>query len=449
MKPTGFKRVYFIGIGGIGMSALAHYFLERGTLVAGFDRAASRVTANLEAAGAQITFEADTTTIPEAFRSRYQTLIVYTPAVATTNPLYQYFLHADFDMRKRALVLAQVANAGRCIAVAGTHGKTTTSSLVAHLLHTAKRSPIAFLGGIANNFNSNFLSGKGPEIVVEADEFDRSFLHLQPSLAVITSNDADHLDIYGDGDALKRTFQQFAQNAEATGTLISKYGLGLPGLQYSITAKTDFYATNIRAENGSHVFDLHLRAVVLRGVRNGIPGIHNVENAVAAAAIVYQNGGTPEEIRHGLETFSGVWRRFDVRFRDEATVYIDDYAHHPTEIDAFLKSVRSLYPGKRLTAVFQPHLFSRTRDFMDDFARVLGQVDQLRLVEIYPAREESIPGITALELLKKVQIADKGITTIDTFLQQLYADRPEILVTMGAGDIDKWVTPIEKQLETQ
>lgn len=444
MKPFGVKRVYFIGIGGIGMSALAKYYQERGVLVAGFDKTPTRVTASLEALGIQVFYTPDAAEVPAAFRTKTGTLVVYTPAVPGHNPLMAFFTAGGYDLRKRALVLAEIANAGFCIAVAGTHGKTTTSSLIAHLLKVGGRQPVAFLGGIANNFNSNYVTGKGPEVVVEADEFDRSFLHLKPSIGVITATDADHLDIYGDAKSFAQAFEAFSAKCTENGKGFVKYGLGLPGLNYGLTKEADNYAANIKAAAGTHVFDLHLGTTVIANVRNGLPGFHNVENAVVAAMVAQACGIANSDIKTGLETFKGVWRRFDVRVKKGGNVYIDDYAHHPEELLALLNSVRDLYPGKQLTLVFQPHLFSRTRDFAAGFAQALALADRLVLLEIYPARELPIEGVSSQWLLEQVNCTDKQLLTPAEVPAFLAATPTEVVVTAGAGDIDLLVAPLEQ-----
>jgi UDP-N-acetylmuramate--alanine ligase len=444
MKPFGVKRVFFIGIGGIGMSALARYYHERGVLVAGFDRTPTRVTNQLVADGIAVSFSPDPEDIPSAYRTKTETLVVYTPAVSSAHPLMVYFTEGQYDLRKRAMVLAEIANAGFCIAVAGTHGKTTTSSMVAHILKVGGRQPIAFLGGIANNFNSNYISGRGPEVVVEADEFDRSFLHLKPSIGVITATDADHLDIYGSADAFKQAFVTFSQRCAENGKCFVKRGLDLPGTNYGLSKEADNYATNIRAAGGTHVFDLHLGETIIPEIKNGLPGLHNVENAVAAALMAHVCGITPAAIKTGLETFKGVWRRFDVRVKTASKVYLDDYAHHPEELQALLGSVRDLYPGAHLTLVFQPHLFTRTRDFAAGFASALALADRVILMDIYPARELPLEGISSQWLLDQVNVGDKHLMQPAQILDFMQNAPMEIVITAGAGDIDALVKPLEE-----
>lgn len=447
MKPFGVKRVYFIGIGGIGMSGLARYYHERGVLVAGFDRTRTRITDSLEAAGIAVSYSGKPEDLPAAFRNKAETLVVYTPAVQAHHPLMEYFVQGQFDVRKRAMVLAEIANAGFCIAVAGTHGKTTTSSMVAHLLKVGGRQPIAFLGGIANNFNGNYVPGRGPEVVVEADEFDRSFLHLKPSIGVITATDADHLDIYGSADAFQQAFMTFSERCTENGKCFVKRGLDLPGTNYGLSREADNYAANIRVANGTHVFDLHLGETIIPEIKNGLPGLHNVENAVAAALMAHACGITPAAIKFGLETFKGVWRRFDVRVKTAANVYLDDYAHHPEELQALIGSVRDLYPSAHVTLVFQPHLFTRTRDFSEGFARVLAHADCLILMDIYPAREMPLEGISSQWLLDQVNIADKHLMQPAQILDFMRSAPLEIVVTAGAGDIDLLVQPMEELLK--
>jgi UDP-N-acetylmuramate--alanine ligase len=449
MRPAGVHRVYFIGIGGIGMSALAKYYLERNIPVAGFDRNRSRITDELEAAGAAISTELSTDAIPANHKQKSGTLVIFTPAIAPENPIRTFFADGQFDMRKRAEVLADIANAGFCIAVAGTHGKTTTSSMIAHILSHAGRKPIAFLGGIASNFGSNYIGGKGPEIVVEADEFDRSFLHLKPSIGIITATDPDHLDIYGDAEQFQKAFVEFGRRCQESGKVFVRLGTGIAGPSYGLDKTANNFGSNIRVEKGQYVFDLHLEGQLIEKIPCGLPGIHNVENAVAAAIVAKACGLNAEQIKSGIATFKGVWRRFDVRFKGIEQVYIDDYAHHPEELRALIQSVRTLYPDMPVRLVFQPHLFSRTRDFAADFAAALGLADELLLMEIYPARELPIEGITSQWLLEQVPLSKKGLFSKEEILEQFSKNSRGVIVTAGAGDIDALVAPLESLMVNQ
>jgi UDP-N-acetylmuramate--alanine ligase len=443
VKPAGVERVYFIGIGGIGMSALARYYLDRGVPVAGFDRSESRITIELSKEGALVSTKTDLHEIPSIFKQKSGTLVIYTPAVIAENPIRIFFAEAGFDMRKRAEVLAEIANSGFCIAVGGTHGKTTTSSMIAFLLLHAGRKPIAFLGGLATNFQSNFLNGKGPEIIVEADEFDRSFLHLKPSIGVITATDPDHLDIYGDEVQFRKAFVEFGRRCQESGTCFVKHGAGIAGESYGLTSSATHYASNIRVEKGAYIFDLYLNGKRIERVESGLPGIHNVENAVAAAVVANACGIPAAQIKEGIAAFKGVWRRFDVRVRHEQVVYIDDYAHHPEEIKALMQSLRDLYPDRKVSLIFQPHLFSRTRDFAAGFAAALALADELLLMEIYPARELPIEGINSQWLLDQVKTDNKGLYSKTQILDYFIQNTGDVVVTAGAGDIDALVGPLE------
>lgn len=444
------KEVYFLGIGGIGMSALARFFKNRGCSVFGYDKTSTPLTLELEAEGMEIHYEEDVDLIPDGID-----LVVYTPAVPKKQTEYQFFLENGYPILKRSQVLGMISAEYKTIGIAGTHGKTTISTLTAHLLQQTPKGVNAFLGGISKNYQSNILlSLKSEWIVVEADEFDRSFLHLFPQIAVITSVDADHLDIYKNILSLKESFTQFAGQIKPGGNLIIKKGISLnvvqrPGLKiqtYSIDQQADFCIQNLHILKGHYVFDLKLGETVMKDVELGQPGLFNVENAIAASAAAWLAGATKEEIRQGLLSFSGVHRRFDMRINREDLIYIDDYAHHPEELKACINSVRHLYPDKKITGVFQPHLFSRTRDFADAFARSLELLDEVILLEIYPAREQPIEGIDSPMLLNKINKASKYVCKNEELIDLLKTLKPELLLTLGAGDIDQFVKPIEESL---
>jgi len=444
------KEVYFLGIGGIGMSALARFFKNRGCSIFGYDRTSTPLTLELEAEGMEIHYEEDVDLIPDGID-----LVVYTPAVPKKHSEYQFFLENGYPILKRSQVLGMISSEYKTIGIAGTHGKTTISTLTAHLLQQTSNGVNAFMGGISKNYQSNLLlSARSEWVVVEADEFDRSFLHLFPQIAVITSVDADHLDIYKNILSLKESFTQFTCQIKPGGYLIIKKGISLnviqrPGLKvytYSIDQQADFCIQNLHISKGHYIFDLKLVESVIENVELGLPGLFNVENAIAASAAAWLAGATKEEIRKGLLCFSGVHRRFDMRINREDLIYIDDYAHHPEELKACINSVRHLYPDKKITGVFQPHLFSRTRDFADDFARSLELLDEVILLEIYPARELPIEGIDSQMLLNKINKTSKYVCKNDELIDLLKTLKPELLLTLGAGDIDQFVKPIEESL---
>jgi UDP-N-acetylmuramate--alanine ligase len=444
------KEVYFLGIGGIGMSALARFFKNRGCSVFGYDRTSSPLTLELEAEGMEIHYEEDVDLIPDGID-----LVVYTPAVPKKHSEYQFFLENGYPILKRSQVLGMISSGYKTIGIAGTHGKTTISTLTAHLLQQTPNGVNAFMGGISKNYQSNLLlSARSEWVVVEADEFDRSFLHLFPQIAVITSVDADHLDIYKTILALKDSFTQFTAQIKPGGYLIIKKGISLnviqrPGLKiftYSIDQEADFCIQKLRISKGHYIFDLKLGETSMESVELGLPGLFNVENAIASSAAAWLAGAMKEEIRKGLLSFSGVHRRFDMRINREDLIYIDDYAHHPEELKACINSVRHLYPDKKITGVFQPHLFTRTRDFADDFARSLELLDEVILLEIYPARELPIEGIDSQMLLNKINKTSKYVCKNEELIDLLKSLKPELLLTLGAGDIDQFVKPIEESL---
>ncbi len=446
MKLEKYNNIYFIGIGGIGMSALARYFKSRNKRVAGYDKTPTDITKALEKEGITIHFVDGVSQIDRDYKDIESTLVVFTPAIPSDNEELVYFRQNNFDVYKRARILAEIANQGKSIAVAGTHGKTTTSSLITHIFNQNKAMASAFLGGIAKNAGSNFISGSGKTVILEADEFDRSFHQLEPDIALITAMDADHLDIYGTPQALEQAFADFAKRVKPSGTLILRHGLPLHGITYGLTKDADYHAKAIRIENGTYSFTLVTPEGEEREVTTGLPGRHNVENAVGAAAACLEYGVTMDKVVKGITSFTGVARRFDVHVKNDNYIYIDDYAHHPEEIRALLNSIREMYPGKKITAVFQPHLYSRTKDFALGFAEVLALPDELIMLEIYPAREKPMAGITSKWLMSKIELEDKKLMTPDEVKEFVALTPPELLVTMGAGDIDRLVQPIKEIL---
>lgn len=456
METGSLKYVYLLGAGGIGMSALGRYFMNLGKEVAGYDKTPSALTDELIAEGMQISFEDKTETLPTFMGNgpSADVLVIYTPAVPADSVLLNHIREAGFKPQKRSEVLGMIAAAHRTIAVAGTHGKTTTSTLIAHMLRYAGYNPVAFLGGISVNYNSNYLPGNADSLLVaEADEFDRSFLTLNPETGIITSVDADHLDIYGNPGALIDSFEAFARTVKRK--LILKNGLDLPGelyskaVTYSTSKPSDVSLKDLRIEQGNYVFDALASDVLISGIALGVPGKHNVENALAAIAVALDLGIPSNTIREALESFKGVKRRFEYILKTDDLVYIDDYAHHPEELRAFISSVKAMYPGKVITGVFQPHLFSRTRDFMDGFAESLSLLDEVMLMDIYPAREKPIEGISSSALLEKVNIKAKKLVTGDELLKAVADNKPQVLLTMGAGDIDRMVTPLRNVLSNK
>jgi len=460
MNLENINNVYFIGIGGIGMSALARYFHAQGKFVAGYDKTPTTLTDELIDEGIEIHFADDVHSIPSALRHTemmlYTTLVIYTPAVPSTHSELNYFIENDFQVKKRSEVLGMITKTAYTIAVAGTHGKTTTSSMIAHILRSSGIDCTAFLGGISKNYHSNLLLSKDPSakkiMVVEADEYDRSFLTLHPDVAVITSMDADHLDIYGDKKYLEESYRLFAQQVKPGGKLIHKKGLPLNDLEvqqaeYALSGPCDYSASHIEIKDHQYHFNWDNSSTSIHDLSSGMPGLHNVENAVAAIAAAKQLGITSEKISAAIHSYTGVKRRFDYQVKTDSVVYIDDYAHHPEELRACISSVRELYPGKMITGIFQPHLYSRTRDFADGFAKSLSMLDSLILLDIYPARELPIPGITSEMLLEKVSLSDKMMCPKEEVLNELAKRKIEVLLTLGAGDIDQLVLPIKNQLE--
>lgn len=448
MNLDRIKRVYLLGIGGIGMSGLARYFKHLGCAVSGYDRTESELTQALVVEGIAATYEDDPTVLDAALAApSEETLIIFTPAVPQDLRLKNVLIERGFRLYKRSEVLGIISASRFTIAVAGTHGKTTTSTMIAHVLKDTGYDCSAFLGGISTNYDSNVLYGDNDVVVVEADEYDRSFLTLHPNVAVVTSADADHLDIYGDEQQLVDSFKLFLGKVVQGGVSIVKKGLPFTGdISYAQTGVCDAYAENIHVEDGEFYFDYVSAENIIRDIHLGLPGLHNVENAVATVAVALNLGIAGDKIKAALSSFKGVKRRFEYIVRSPEAIYIDDYAHHPEELRAFLLSMKKLYPEKKLTVVFQPHLFTRTRDFIDGFAEVLGLADELLLMEIYPARELPIAGVTSSWLLEKVNLADKRVVQPAELLDIVAAERPELLVTVGAGDIDRMIKPLKKLL---
>lgn len=439
------KKVYFLGIGGIGMSALARYFVAKQYEVAGYDRTRSELCVLLEDEGCSISYVDDVNKIPSSFNDASEVLVVYTPAIPKTNVLLSHFIELGYRMCKRSEILGAITRKSKCLAVAGTHGKTTISSMLTYVLSDNHVDCSAFLGGVATDFNSNLRIGTEPLTVVEADEFDRSFLQLSPDWALISSMDADHLDIYGTANEMHESFKMFASKVDSK-HLIVKEELSIASkFTYALNSDTaDFSAKNIRVEDGAYHFDIIYPDGMCENVITGLPGIHNVENALAVFALAYFQDVPPNSIASSLTTFSGVKRRFECHVKSQKHVYIDDYAHHPKEIEAAISSARDLYPNKELTVVFQPHLFSRTRDFMDDFANALSEADKVLLLDIYPARELPIDGVSSEILLAKIKCAEKGLYVKSDF--PIAVVNTEVLMTLGAGDIDALIQPIKQYL---
>lgn len=454
MTFKGIHSIFFLGIGGIGMSALARWFQQEGYAVAGYDKTPSPLTDALVEEGMQVIFADEVAAVPAQFRSNSdEVLVVWTPAIPKDSVLLHFF-QQGFLIKKRAEVLGMITKDQYTIAVAGTHGKTSTSSLVAHLLKSAGKPVTAFLGGITQNYNSNLiLSGKSKEavVVVEADEFDRSFLHLHPNEAVLTSADPDHLDIYGDEQTILEGFRQFLSLVDKKGKVYiqshARYRLGDQVItssnlrEYGLRSE-GIHAENIIAKPNSFVFDYIGSKNQIKGLELSIPGFHNVENALAAIAIALDHGVSELQVREGIKTFLGVMRRFEIHSSHAGKIFIDDYAHHPEEIKACLSSVRAMYPTQRLTVIFQPHLFTRTRDFAPGFSESLSLADEVVLLPIYPARELPIPGVESEMLLEGIQAAKKVCIPKSEVMDFLKASAPEVLVTLGAGDIDRLVPGI-------
>lgn len=449
--------LYFVGAGGIGMSALVRYFLANGKRVGGYDKTPSELTAALIREGAAIHYTDDMALVEDCFLSPEHTLVVYTPAIPDSHSELTYFRTHGFQVVKRAQLLGEITRCNRGLCVAGTHGKTTTSSMLAHILKQSHVDCNAFLGGILKGYESNLMLSKKSDLtVIEADEFDRSFHWLHPYMAVITSADPDHLDIYGTAEAYRESFEHFTSLISLDGVLLMKKGvLVSPRLQenvrlytYSATEKADFYAENVVVSDGSITFDFVGPNVRINNVELGVPVMVNIENGTAAMAIAWLNGATEEEIRRGIATFKGPHRRFEFHLKTPQCVLIDDYAHHPAELKQSILSVKALYPNRRLTGIFQPHLYTRTRDFASDFAASLSLLDELILLDIYPAREEPIPGVTSALIFDQVTLpADrKRLIRREELLTLVEQESFEVVLMVGAGNIDRLVEPVKEIL---
>jgi UDP-N-acetylmuramate--alanine ligase len=449
MTLENIKRVYLIGIGGIGMSGLARYFAHLGCIVCGYDKTSTDLTNDLHNEGIQVIFDDRADWIPMSFQTPDTcTLVIYTPAIPRESAIYNFFKNRGFELFKRSQVLGLISKSMFTIAVAGTHGKTTTSCMIAYILKDSGKDCSAFLGGISSNYNTNVLFGNNNIVVVEADEYDRSFLTLHPDIAVITSMDADHLDIYGSHDQLTESFRQFAAQIKENGVLIIHEDLPLTsGITYSAKGPADVKGQDIRVENGDFWFDFKGTDITIKDIKLGIAGLHNIENATAAIEVALKLDIDPELIKKALGSFKGVKRRFEYILRDKEHIYIDDYAHHPEELRAAITSVKTLYPNKKLTTIFQPHLFTRTRDFADGFAEVLDMSDELIMLDIYPARELPIEGVNANMILDRMKLWNKRKCGKQEAIDLVQIEKPELLLTVGAGDIDQLVQPLKNALE--
>ena len=445
MNLNQIKNVYFIGIGGIGMSALARYFKNIGKTVSGYDKTPTTLTNELILEGIQIHFEDDTKAIPSDYIVE-NTLVIVTPAVPVSHSEWNYFIDKGYVIKKRAEVLGIITKDTFCFAVAGTHGKTTTSSILGHVLYQSGLDVTAFLGGIVENYQSNLIGNGKTITVVEADEFDRSFLHLHPDIACVTSMDADHLDIYGDVSAIEESFREFASKVEDKSKIFVPKGLNLEGLTIAINENANYSVQNIRIEESAYVFNIKTPSKIIENIAFGLPGHHNLMNALMAFAMAYTYGIEANTIKEALASFKGVQRRFSYQIKTKKLVYIDDYAHHPTEINAVHQAVRELYPNQKVLAVFQPHLFSRTKDFADDFAKSLSAFDELILLDIYPARELPIEGITSSWLLSKIANNHKKLISKEDLISALLKSEATVIVTIGAGDIGELVPKIKQEL---
>ena len=450
-----YKNIYFLGIGGIGMSAIARYFKAKGYNVAGYDRTRSRLCEELEAEGIAIHYTDDVAQIAPEFLQQESTLVVYTPAIPAEHSEFVYFRQGGFTIEKRAQVLGEITRVERGLCVAGTHGKTTTSTMLAHLLKQSHVDCNAFLGGISKNYTSNLmLSDTSDLVVIEADEFDRSFHHLTPYMAVVTAVDADHLDIYGTHEAYLESFAHFTSLIVEGGCLIMKKGIALqPRLgngvklyTYSAAEKADFYAENVRIGNGTIVFDFVTPTETIADIELGVPVQVNIENGVAAMAVAWLNGVSADELRSGMRSFAGIRRRFETWLKTDRLTIIDDYAHHPAELEASIKSVKALYADKKVLGVFQPHLYTRTRDFYREFAAALSHLDEAMLVELYPAREVPIAGISSQTIYDEVT-CPKTLTTKAELIQVLKSKQFDVLLTLGAGDLDTMLPQIVEALK--
>ncbi|HRL71511.1 MAG TPA: UDP-N-acetylmuramate--L-alanine ligase [Flavobacterium sp.] len=445
MNLNQIRNVYFIGIGGIGMSNLARYFKNLGKQVCGYDKTPSVLTNELIESGISIHFEDAIDLIPKDFFIE-NTLVIITPAVPVTHSEWNYFVERGFEIKKRAEVLGLITKDTFCFAVAGTHGKTTTSGILGHILHESRADVTAFIGGIVENYNSNLIGSGTTITVVEADEFDRSFLHLHPNIACITSMDADHLDIYGTSKAIEASFIEFASKITDKTKLFITRELPIEGVVCAVDEDAVYKAFNVRVGDGSYIFDVQTPKEVIKDLHFGLPGRHNLMNALMAIAMANLFGTPTEAIAKALASFKGIKRRFSYQIKTESKVYIDDYAHHPTEINAVNQAVRELYPGQKVLAIFQPHLFSRTRDFADDFAKSLSVFDEVILLDIYPAREQPMEGVNSQWLMDKMTNVNRKLVVKNDLIPSILASDATIIVTIGAGDIGELVPLIKKAI---
>ncbi len=449
MSPTEKQLVYFIGIGGIGMSALARYAKLKGKQVAGYDKTSTTLTRSLNEHGIPVVYEDDVELIPERFKCADGTLAVYTPAVPPDNKIYSYFLNGGFTLLKRSEFLGKITENEYCLAVAGTHGKTTTSTLLAHLLKHSGMDITAFLGGISQNYHSNLILDGNDAVVVEADEFDRSFLRLKPYFSAVTSMDADHLDIYGNKGNLHEAFRAFVANTRKGGKVFVHESLPLEGIRYGFGEHADYRLLNVKTIGGVYHFDIQNKNTIYKDFEFSLPGEHNLLNATLAFAMAKEWGVQVNQLQSGLKTFEGVERRFTYHIKTDGLVLIDDYAHHPAEIAAAFEAVSSFYPNKKKTVVFQPHLFSRTKDFAAGFAAELAKFDEVILLEIYPAREKPIFGVDAAWLLTLIDNPNKRLVSKENLVETVRNSNPEVAIILGAGDISDWVEPIKKALSDE
>ena len=456
MNLETIKNIYFIGIGGIGMSALARYFLFHKKEVAGYDRIPSELTRKLAKEGALIHYEESVNNIPDAFKKNKETLIIYTPAIAAEHKELLYFQENGFNLKKRAEVLGLITHSSKGLCIAGTHGKTTTSTILAHLLHQSHIGCNAFLGGISKNYKTNLLlSETSPYTVIEADEYDRSFHWLSPHIAAITSMEPDHLDIYGSEENYRASFEKFTSLIQPGGVLLVKEGLPLtPQLHKEVKVYTysrtkgDFYAQNVTIEDGEIYFDLITPTGAIKNIQLGVPIAINIENSIAAMAISLLIGVTEEEVKEGIKSYQGVDRRFDFQIKTPKLVFLNDYAHHPAEVKQSISSIKELYPNKKITGIFQPHLFSRTQSFYKEFAQSLSLLDKVILMDIYPAREKPIEGVTSELIFNELDSTiEKKLIKKEELLQYIAKEPIEVLMTLGAGDIDTFVPQIKNTLK--
>ncbi len=441
-----FKNIFFIGIGGIGMSALARYFHTLGKAVYGYDKTPTELTKKLEELGIAIHYTDELTNIPSEL-STENTLVIITPAVPVSHSEWKYFIENNFEVKKRAEVLDLITKDTYCFAVAGTHGKTTTSSILGHILYQSGVDVTAFVGGIVENYSTNLIGNGKTVSVVEADEFDRSFLRLHPDTACITSMDADHLDIYGDQENFEKSFNEFADKISDKTKLFTPTSLPIEAVKVGFSDTDAFRAQNIRIENGAYLFDVQTSDGIIKDIVFHLPGRHNMSNALMALSMAKTYGVSDENIKKALESFKGIQRRFSYQIKSDNLVYIDDYAHHPTEINAVYNAVHEMYPGKENLIIFQPHLYSRTKDFIDEFAQSLSQFDQVFLLDIYPARELPIPGITSEYLLSKITSKKKYLVTKEALNSRVIDTDAQVIITAGAGNIGEMVAPLKKTLE--